>query len=329
MTDPERTPERWSTQISLPTDEEGFFGRECPDLDCHAYYKLQIGEYQTARAAHRLTCPICGTTAGDEDFHTAEQQHRIEAGLHELAQGVIDEAIRDVFGRSPSVRRSPAVTFRYQPPPTRFQSPLPTYVERATIRAFSCSRCSHRTVAYDLVSFCPYCGENTPPRPILDENLAAMGRLVDLIEQMPDEVRQDIEAVGGATAQVERALVGACAAFQHFAQQVHAGAGKEIGRDRNPWQNPERLAKEWRRSFSHDPLAALNTDNRSALRLGFARRHVLEHKGGRVDQTYLDETGEHGQIGRRLRIRAAFVRDFFGAAARFADELEHSAKPAA
>lgn len=322
MTTPLRTADGWSTQISLPTDAEGFFGRRCPDVDCGAFFKVHVDEYQAAREAGRLSCPICGTTASDEIFHTQVQKERLEAGLQEFAQGVLNAAIRDVFGHSPSTRRSPGMTITYKPPPERFSGSLPSYVERATIRSFTCSASGHRVVAYDLVSFCPYCGSDTPPRPIFAENMAAMTRLLELIDQMPDEARQDIEAAGGATAQIERALGGAGAALQHLAKQLHEKAGKTVGRDRNPWQNPDRLAKEWRRCFSNDPLAALTSDEQRFLRVGFARRHVLEHNGGRIDQRYLDETGDTGLVGRRLRIRAQFVREFFAAVIRLADILE-------
>ncbi|MDQ3689400.1 MAG: hypothetical protein M3406_05075 [Chloroflexota bacterium] len=326
MTTPQRTADGWSTRISLPTDAEGFFGRRCPDFECGAFFKVQVEEYQAAREAGQLSCPTCGATASDASFHTSEQKQRIEAGLQEFAQGVLDAAIRDVFGHAPSTRRSPGMTITYKPPPERFPGALPSYVERATIRSFTCSTKGRRVVTYDLVSFCPYCGSDTPPRPIFDENMAAMTRLLDLIDQMPEEARRDIEAAGGATAQIERALGGAGAALQHLATQLHEKAGKTVGRDRNPWQNPDRLAKEWRRCFSNDPLASLTSDDQRSLRVGFARRHVLEHNGGRVDQKYLDATGDNGLVGRRLRIRAQSVREFFAAVVRFADNLGAGAR---
>lgn len=63
-------------------------------------------------------------------------------------------------------------------------------------------------------------------------------------------------------------------------------------------------------STSHGP-AALRVTVRT-LRLAFARRHVLEHNGGVIDEDYLSQTGE-GVLGRRIRVRSAFVEDAFAA----------------
>jgi len=30
-------------QISLPLDEEGYLGRECPNTDCERYFKIKPG----------------------------------------------------------------------------------------------------------------------------------------------------------------------------------------------------------------------------------------------------------------------------------------------
>jgi hypothetical protein len=57
------------------------------------------------------------------------------------------------------------------------------------------------------------------------------------------------------------------------------------------------------------------------LKLGFARRHVVEHNGGFVDERYARETGQ-GRLGERVRFRSSFVREFSTAAARLADRLE-------
>jgi len=49
--------------ISLPPDEEGFIGRECPVAECEGYFKLQPG---TGLKGKNLPChcPYCGHGAG-------------------------------------------------------------------------------------------------------------------------------------------------------------------------------------------------------------------------------------------------------------------------
>lgn len=70
MTPPERSGDLVTSRLSIPLDADGFFGRECPNRDCLAYFKVHLDDYGLARSAHRLTCPACGTTQSDESFHT-------------------------------------------------------------------------------------------------------------------------------------------------------------------------------------------------------------------------------------------------------------------
>jgi hypothetical protein len=326
MTPPERSGSVWTSRVSLPLDEEGFFGRECPNPDCLEFFKLHIDDYGAARAAHRLTCPVCGTTESDEHFHTLEQIERMRAGAMELARGAMNRILSD-FSRQPPTRNARgAVTFRWNAPPPHWPTPLPTYVERQTIRTFACPNGGHRAVIYDLLSFCPYCGpEKTPPRAVFDDNLTAMRRLLAVVTDLPADAQEAIQAAGGSTALAERALGGGLAALQTLTKQLHAQAGKPAVKG-NPWQNLDRLRRQWLKDFRADALAKLDVAAVTTLRLGFARRHILEHNGGVVDQRYRDETNE-GIIGRRLRIRPSFVDEVFGAATLLADQLEAPAKP--
>ena len=61
-------------RISIPisADENAFTGRECPQLDCEGYFKIEFG---TGLKGEGLPChcPYCGHTAGHDHFWTKEQ----------------------------------------------------------------------------------------------------------------------------------------------------------------------------------------------------------------------------------------------------------------
>lgn len=325
MAPPERSGDLVTSSVSIPLDADGFFGRECPNRDCLAYFKVHRDDYSLARAAHRLTCPTCGATQSDEHFHTPEQIKRMRAGAMELARGVVHRTFRDLARRPPTRNSRGAITFQWKAPSRpHIPKPLPTYVEKQTIRTFVCPNGGHRAVIYDLLAFCPYCGpEKTPPRAVFDDNFAAMRRLLAVVTELPLEAQTAIQAAGGTTALAERALGGAMAALQSLAKQLHAQAGKPAASG-NPWQNADRLRRQWLQDFNTDPQAELSSEQVRTLHLSFARRHVLEHNGGVVDERYRQETGE-GTLGHRLRIRAQFVEEAFAAAAALADRLEATA----
>ena len=220
MTTPRKTPTGWDSSVTIPQDEDGFFGRECPAKDCLAYFKLHGDEYQAARKVGLLSCPICGVRQDDQTFLTPEQVKRTHAAMMELAHGAVEDAFATAFGGLSRSNRQGGVTIQYTPGPLRVPRPLPTYIERQTIRTFTCPNGGHRAVIYDLLTVCPYCGPDTPPRAVLDDNLAGMSRVLAVVEELPEEHRREIEAAGGVTSLAERALSGAVAAAQNFAKQL-------------------------------------------------------------------------------------------------------------
>jgi hypothetical protein len=322
MTPPHRTAHGWASQVSLTLDEGGAFGRECPNRECLAYFKLFLDEYAPVRDRRWLTCPVCGSVEDDEHFFTPDQLARAKAAATELARGAAERAIADVFGRGSRMGRTGRASVRFTLPSgaPRIPKPLPNYIERQTIRTFTCPNGGHRAVIYDLLAFCPYCGpDDTPPRAVFDDTLAAMQRLLALVEDQPTEAHETIAAAGGLTVLTERALTNAVAALQNIAKQIHHRADKPPPSD-NPWQNIDRLQKQWLADFAIDPLDGLEPSQVRTLVLAFSRRHVLEHNGGICDARYVRATAE-GTVGQKVRISPSFVSETFEVATVFADRL--------
>jgi hypothetical protein len=314
----------WSAQVSLYQDEAGYFGRRCPDPECHTFFKLNSAEFAAAPNSLRLTCPVCGFSAHHERFQTADQKRRGEAALMEFGRAAADQIIRD-FSRKLGTRtfsggRIEWKAHRNQP---RIPQSLPSYVEQATIRLFACPH-DHHAVIYDKLAFCPWCGPDTPPRAIFDDAIAAQRRLLAMMAQQPPEARADIAAHGGVTAQAERALTDGVAAIQHLAKQLDQKRSRQPPSG-NPYQNVDRLAKRWRKAFSADLLTGLEAATIRTLRLAFARRHVLDHNGGVIDADYVGQAGE-GTLGRKVRITPAFAESALNAFTTLADRLETTAQ---
>jgi hypothetical protein len=320
-----RTSHGWEGRIALYTDDDGYFGRRCPDTSCHAFFKLRTDEYDAAPESLELTCPECGYTGHHQRFQTPEQKRRGEAAVHELGAAVADQLLREFSRKLGTTRfKGGRIEWKAQRNPPRRLGHIPSYIERATIRLFECPR-GHSAVIYDLLAFCPWCGADTPPRAVFDDSLAAQRRLLALIEEQPEEARADIEARGGVTSQAERALTAAVAASQNLAKRLHTQADKSAPKG-NPWQNVDRLTKQWRKTFKVELLDGMEEGTQKTLRLAFARRHVLEHNGGVIDDRYVAQTGE-GVVGRRIRIRPRSIEEAFAAVEELARRLEETAMP--
>jgi hypothetical protein len=58
--------------VSIPTDERGLLGRECPVPECLGYFKVKSGTGLTGPGL-QCHCPYCGHVADPNSFWTKEQ----------------------------------------------------------------------------------------------------------------------------------------------------------------------------------------------------------------------------------------------------------------
>jgi hypothetical protein len=101
-----------------------------------------------------------------------------------------------------------------------------------------------------------------------------MRRVLQVVDQLPEEASESVAAAGGTTVLAERALTGVIAALQTLAKEIHYQAGKSVPSG-NPWQNVDRLQRRWLDDFQCDLFDGLEPTELQTLRLAFARRHVL------------------------------------------------------
>ena len=50
-------------RLSLPADEEGYFDRECPALECLFEFKIHEDDWREKVRDEEVFCPFCGHTA--------------------------------------------------------------------------------------------------------------------------------------------------------------------------------------------------------------------------------------------------------------------------
>src|SRR5258706_12405564 len=76
-------------KISMPTDENGLTGRECPNPDCLGTFKIKFG---TGLKGEKLPChcPYCGHIAPQDQFWTQEQLAYIQS----IAMNEVSKALK-------------------------------------------------------------------------------------------------------------------------------------------------------------------------------------------------------------------------------------------
>lgn len=75
--------------VPIPKDEDGFLGRECPQLGCEGYFKIKPGTGLTGDDLP-CRCAYCGHAGPQDQFWTKEQIAYGRSVVHRK----LDEALR-------------------------------------------------------------------------------------------------------------------------------------------------------------------------------------------------------------------------------------------
>src|SRR5258707_14951091 len=90
-------------RVSIPLDEHGFFGRECPS--CGRTFLVSNESYDPLPDALRLWCVYCGHNADHSEFITRQQRARIISLAENVGMQAIIQALDRSFGRLASQTR--------------------------------------------------------------------------------------------------------------------------------------------------------------------------------------------------------------------------------
>jgi hypothetical protein len=284
--------------VTIPRDNQGYLGRECPDKACLGYFKVRPG---TGLSGTDLPChcPYCGHLGSHDTFWTPEQIEYarsialgkiVDAFRQDLKQLEFEHKPQGPFGIGISMKLkpgAPVLVKRYR------EKQLETYI--------SCSECSLDYAVYGVFAFCPDCGIHNSLQ-ILDRNLTLIQKQVALAAGLEDhELSRHL---------IEDALENCVSSFDGFGREACRVSARRAGvaKASYSFQNLERANDQLRKHFGVDFAAAVDSSFWQSAVLGFMRRHLIAHRAGVVDQQYLDETDDPAaRIGRRIHIDAEEV----------------------
>jgi hypothetical protein len=288
-------------KISVPmkNDEEGFFGRECPDEGCLGYFKIELG---TGLKGKDLPChcPYCGHVGLHNTFWTQDQLEYARSAAMREAQKYVDKMLKSAFPPS-RPRRSDfiSISFEYKP-----GKPLPLYLykEKQLETALVCSECGLRYAVYGVFGYCPDCGSHNSLQ-ILDTNLDIASKELELANTIEGPLAKQL---------VTDAIENGVSAFDAFGREIFrvnsilAGAPNEAAH--MSCQNLESLKSRVSKMFGIDLASPFTADEWQLLVQGFQKRHLIAHRMGVIDQSYINATGDLGAVvGRKVDIDSSEV----------------------
>ncbi|MFP4106712.1 MAG: hypothetical protein ACLFVU_11555 [Phycisphaerae bacterium] len=301
--------------VSLPTDEGGFTGRQCPDENCRGYFKIEFG---TGLDGEDLPCycPYCGHVEDQSEFMTDAQERYVMSIAEREVMGAVHDTLKSMeFDIKPKGAFGIGMSMKVEKPrPTSIRH----YDERELESEVVCGNCTLRYAVYGSYAYCPDCGKHNSAQ-ILDVNLGVVERILALAEAHPELATQ---LTGDALENVVSALDG----FGRETCKVRAARAANPAKAQNvSFQNLDRARKRISDLFGVDLAAALQPDEWTTSCRGFQKRHVIAHKSGIVDQEYLDKTGNTSAVvGRKLAVSADEVRELIGFARRLGQHLVSS-----
>ncbi|MFF4730613.1 hypothetical protein ACFY3M_35875 [Streptomyces mirabilis] len=289
-------------RVSMPSDDNGFFGRQCPE--CSLVFRMDAQQYEALPDDLTLWCVYCGHHAEHSEFMTEQQRDRIMRAADDFAMQMVSQELDEIFGGLARSSRGGSISFSYKKPQPFHPRPLPGIDEEQLVRIRTCTGCQNNYAVFGEHRYCPVCGPLPAPSVAFDALQADAVRL-DALEALPSDTKALLREQGVFTRNwvdtVEN-VVGVVEAL-----------GSSLFRAVVP--NAESLLNGKGAIFQRlDPMADLIVDaGLSDLRttLGprtwqrlletWAARHVFTHNDGIVDEKYLTRVpGSSARIGQRL-----------------------------
>jgi len=296
--------------VSVPSDREGYYDRECPSPKCTFQFKVHKEDWRDKVCDEEVYCPFCGHTAGSGSWWTQQQlKHAKKAALIQIE------------GRLSGAMRRDAVRWNRQQPKNSFISMmmnvnsrpqhmmLPPAAAQPMELKITCPECTCRYAVIGTAYFCPACGHNAADQ-MFDQSIKGIRSSLDAIDTIMGAMPDRDSAESTRHLIIENGLQNAVTAFQRYAEALYSHSLAMVPPRRNAFQNLTEGSDLWHAATGKSYKDHLSSEQLEMLQRYFQQRHLLAHKQGLVDAEYIKKTADTTyREGQRIVIRTAEVKD--------------------
>ena len=293
-----------SISISIPSDENRFTGRECPQSDCKGYFKVEFGTGLKGNALP-CYCPYCGHAAGHDQFWTKKQiEYARSVAIRKITDAIHKDLKKLEFDHKP--KGAFGIGFSMKVKRGR-RPPIHYYREKQLETEIVCTNCTLRYSVYGIFAFCPDCSQHNSIQ-ILEKNLEVVGKMLEMATREEKALAEKL---------IENALEDCVSAFDGFGRElcrVHANRAQTPAKaEKMNFQNLEQARQGFLDLFGITLSTAVQPEEWLAAGMAFQKRHLIAHKLGVVDQDYVTKTGDpRAVVGRKIVIDAGEVQGLTG-----------------
>ncbi|MGY5047046.1 hypothetical protein ACWDE0_15590 [Streptomyces sp. 900105755] len=288
-------------QISIPSDDNGFLGRQCPE--CALIFRMDAEQYKALPEDLTLWCVYCGHHAEHSEFITEQQRERVMRAVGDFAMQRVSRELDKTFRGLARRSRGGAISFSSKSRPFS-PRPLPGIDEEQLIRVRTCASCHNRYAVFSDHRYCPVCGQLPAPSVAFDALLADAARL-DALEALAPEVKAPLREQGVFTRNwvdtVENVVGTVEALASALFQATVPNANALLVGKGGIFQRLDPMADLLITAGYPDLRAALGPQTWQRLLETWAARHVFTHNDGIVDEKYLTRVpASSARVGQRL-----------------------------
>lgn len=266
--------------VVIGSDAQQMWGRRCPR--CAGYFRTTAAPF-----LWKMTCAYCGLRTPAHHFTTPAQSqyivHFLDTLFTSLNSTVASAEIDLDAAADAAVKGLERPTYYYDG-------------EKQQLK-FRCTECNAFTDVLGHFAFCACCGTKN--------NLTLLHKSIDDIRAQLDANARPSDLLKLAVSEFE----GCCGDYVRLLTTSLRATKSRIERSaRIKFHDVDRFSDELREVHDIDPLKGLASDDVRFADLRFHRRHVYEHRGGLVDQKYLDESGDDKRVGQSLKETPGNIR---------------------
>jgi len=301
--------------IPIPSDEDGFTGRECPETECEGYFKIECG---TGLKGENLPCycPYCGYSGPHDKFWTKEQiKYAKSVAMRKITKAIHKDFKKLEFEHKPRGAFGIGISMKFKP-----GRPIPIYryQEKELETEIICENCTLRYAVYGIFAYCPDCGIHNSLQ-ILLTDFEVIKKQIVLAESQEAPLAEIL---------IEDALENCVSKFDGFGRnhcRSHKRKAKEPAKAENiSFQNISGAKGKLKKLFGVDITAGLAAEDWDHVVLCFQKRHVFEHNKGVIDQAYVDKSGDPSAVvSRKLEIASSEVEELVTILDRMANHINN------
>ncbi len=211
--------------------------------------------------------------------------------------------------------------FRGQPSSSLTYRPgsLPSvrhYAEKKLKRIIQCDDCGNKYAVYGIALFCPRCGRGN-----LHLHLKRSSEVIRTLLEMKSEIENQAGTEAGYH------LLGNCledcvSLFEGFLKTIYSQAlrftvsdqdrEQKLTQLKNAFQNLSRAETIFRSDFGWDIFDSITHVDREFMELQFAKRHVITHNLGLVDDRFREQANSWQSKGQDVELSDGDISRLLG-----------------